>query len=71
MLPKGFREGHDGTLACPHRDCSTCPECVARHPQIVDGLGVHYWIADPSERSLFRTHVAWMQAGGNADRKYL
>ncbi len=52
-LPHGFREGHQGDLACPHRDISCCPRCADHHPEIVDCLGVHYWIPDPVERQTF------------------
>jgi hypothetical protein len=48
--PRGFREGHDGSLACPHRDVSVCPTCAAKHAEIVDVYGRHFWVADPVER---------------------
>src|SRR6266511_260708 len=38
-LPSGFREGHQGDLACPHRDCSVCPKCAAAYPEIVEVRG--------------------------------
>jgi len=41
-----FREGHDGSLACKHRDCSVCPDC-AKHPNVGDVVGQHYWFHDP------------------------
>ena len=49
--PKGFREGHTGNLACPHRDVTCCPQCAAKHPEIVEVYGQHFWIADQSERA--------------------
>ena len=48
-MPKGFRVGHSGDLACSHRDVSTCDECVARYANIVDGSGCHYWMKDAAE----------------------
>lgn len=48
-LPKGFREGHTGSLACPHRDISCCPEC-AKHPGVVEVYGQHFWVPDKAER---------------------
>jgi len=56
-LPKCFREGHDGSLAYPHRDVSTCEACERLYPQIVDVLGAHYWIDDPKEREALRSEV--------------
>jgi hypothetical protein len=50
-LPKGWREGTMGELACPHRDVSVCPECDAAHPEAVDVYGAHFWIADPADRA--------------------
>lgn len=46
-----FREGHDGGLACPHRDVSCCDRCRDAYEQIVDVYGVCYWIDDPAERA--------------------
>lgn len=51
-LPAGFREGHGGDLACPHRDVSCCDACAAQHSEIVDVYGQHFWISDPTEREL-------------------
>lgn len=48
--PKGFREGHDSSLACPHRDISCCPQCALQHEEIVNVYGRHYWIADKKDR---------------------
>src|SRR3954468_1334071 len=50
---KGFRTGHGGQLACPHRDLSCCPDCVRAHVEIVDVCGQHFWIADKEERESF------------------
>lgn len=49
-IPRGFRTGHDDSLACPHRDLSVCPACVAKYTEIVDVYGRHFWVADPVER---------------------
>ena len=49
-MPRGFREGRNGDLACPHRDVSCCPACAAKHPEIVEIGGQHFWIADEAER---------------------
>jgi len=48
--PAGFREGHNGDLACPHRNVSCCEPCAKAHPEIVEVACAHYWIADPAER---------------------
>lgn len=61
--PSGWRHGHDGELACPHRDCSVCPGCAAAHDECVDVLGAHYWVADADERSALRERVAAMAPG--------
>jgi len=50
-LPRGFRRGHDDSLACPHRDVSCCDACAAKHVEIVDVVGAHFWIPDPAERA--------------------
>lgn len=42
--PKGWREGHDSSLACPHRDCSVCPACALANPEAQDCAGAHFWI---------------------------
>lgn len=57
-LPKGFRRGHDGSLACPHRDCSTCEDCAGTYSEIVDVVGAHFWIADPEERAVLRAEIS-------------
>jgi len=50
--PRGqFRAGHDGGLACMHRDCSCCDLCRDAHEEIVDVYGVCFWVADPKERA--------------------
>jgi len=48
--PKGFRTGHDDSLACPHRDVSVCRKCATQYAEIVEVYGRHYWIADVAER---------------------
>ena len=50
-MPRGFRAGHDGSLACPHRDVSCCEGCASAYPEIVDVMGAHFWISDPNERA--------------------
>jgi len=61
--PRGFRTGHDDSLACPHRDVTCCPECAAKYPEIMDVAGRHYWVTDPDERAeleeLIRTESAY------------
>lgn len=49
--PRNFRYGHDGSLACSHRDVTCCPACASKHPEIIDVHGRHFWIADPAHRS--------------------
>lgn len=56
-MPKGFRIGHQGDLACPHRDITCCESCIANNPEIVDVLGAAYWISDPVEREAFKAEV--------------
>lgn len=48
--PDSFREGHDGSLACRHRDCSCCNECADAYPEIVDVVGAHFWVPTQEER---------------------
>lgn len=57
-VPKGWREGHGGDLACPHRDCSVCPSCAATTPEAVEVYGVHLWIPDPADRDALRAQMA-------------
>ena len=49
--PKGFRGGFDEELACPHRDCSVCPECANRYANIIEVYGVDYaeWVETIAE----------------------
>jgi hypothetical protein len=49
--PRGFRIGHGGDLACPHRDVTCCDQCASAHPEIMDVAGVHMWITDAAERA--------------------
>ncbi len=56
-LPKGFREGHGGDLACSHRDMSVCPEC-ARVTGVVEVYGQHFWIPDPVARRTLLAQIA-------------
>lgn len=57
-LPRGFRRGHDDSLACKHRDLSCCPECVAKYPEIVNVVGRHFWVPDEQERAELLAVVA-------------
>jgi len=41
-LPKGFRHGHDDSLACPHREVTCCEECAAANREIIEVYGRHY-----------------------------
>ena len=50
-LPQGFREGHAGDIACPHRDLTTCGACQAEHAEIAILGGQAFWIANPAERA--------------------
>lgn len=56
--PPGFRDGHGGDLACPHRDLSCCDDCAKAHPEIVESAGRHYWVNDPVERELMQKLAA-------------
>ena len=56
-LPRGFRRGHDDTIACPHRDMSCCTECANKHAELVDVYGVHYWIPNEAERAKLAEEV--------------
>ena len=58
MIPALWREGHDGSAACAHRDCSVCPACAAAYPQALEVYGAHFWIEDPAEREELRRLVA-------------
>jgi hypothetical protein len=49
-LPAGFREGHAGDLACPHRDMTVCNMCQLEHPEIISIGGQGFWMPDPAER---------------------
>ena len=42
--PRNFRAGHDGSLACPHRDVTCCPSCASKHVEIVEVYGHHFWV---------------------------
>lgn len=53
----GFREGHQGDLACRHREVSCCPQCAAAHPEIVAVEGLHFWIDDPAERAALKAEM--------------
>lgn len=51
--PNNFKPQDDGSVACPHRDIYCCEDCVAAHPELVDVMGIHFWIADPADRLAF------------------
>ena len=51
--PRGFREGLQEELACPHRDLSCCDECAAKYANIVESYGTHYWMRDEAELALW------------------
>jgi len=57
-LPRSYRRGHDGSLACKHRDLSCCPTCAAAHPEIVNVMGACFWVPDPSERAALMREIA-------------
>lgn len=50
--PKGWRTGHDGDLACPHRDVSVCADCARLHVEVIEIYGQHFWIASEAERAV-------------------
>ena len=56
-MPRGFSAGHDGSIACPHRDCSCCDACAKAHPEIVEVYAVHFWIADDAKRASLRAEL--------------
>lgn len=41
-LPKGFRRGHTGSIACPRRDLSCCPAC-AGSDFLLEVYGQHFF----------------------------
>lgn len=49
-LPRGFRRGHDDSLACPHRDCTCCNACAGKHIEIVEVGSTHFWVPNEAER---------------------
>lgn len=53
-LPKGFREGHCGDIACPHRDVTCCAPCAGAHEEIVEVGGQHFWVKNDAERAELR-----------------
>lgn len=59
-IPAHWNEQADGTLVCPHRSLSVCPDCFDAYDEVVDVWGVAYWIADPADRAEI--------IGRNADR---
>lgn len=50
-MPRGFRTGHGGNIACPHRNLSCCGTCAKEHEEIVEVYGQHFWLATPQERA--------------------
>ena len=53
-MPRNFRKGHGGDLACKHRDLSVCPACEAAYPEVVNVYGQCFWVADEAEREALR-----------------
>lgn len=51
--PKGWTEGHDGTLACPHRDLSVCDPCASENVEACEVVGAHFWVPDAAARAEF------------------
>jgi hypothetical protein len=62
-LARGFRRGHDDSLACKHRDVSCCPECAKAHEEIVNVCGQHYWVPDAAERKALIAEMDAFVAG--------
>lgn len=62
-MPSDWREGHDGSLACPHRDVSVCPSCASTHAEAVEVAGVHFWVGSAAERRLLRQQIAEIEHG--------
>ena len=58
LPPRGFREDASGAITCPHRDMTCCPACAAAHPQILDVLGAHFWVASETERAALVAEIA-------------
>jgi hypothetical protein len=56
-MPRGFRVGHNGDLACPHRDVSCCDNCAKNNPEIVEVFGQHFWESDPVENATLRKEM--------------
>lgn len=66
-LPRGFREGHGGDLACPHRDISCCAACAAAHPEIVEVYSQHFWVSDPGERASLRRELGMSEVSATEE----
>ncbi len=43
--PDRWRTNATGSLVCPHRNMSVCPDC-AEHPDITDVAGAHFYDPD-------------------------
>lgn len=43
-MPRGWKTGHGGDVACQHRDVSCCPEC-AKRPEVVAVYGQHFIVS--------------------------
>lgn len=63
-LPPDWLEGHDGGLACPHRNMSVCDACTKgpHAHQVIDVFGVHFWVASAAERDELTVALATAQA---------
>ena len=68
-LPRGFRRGHDDSIACRHRDLSVCPSCAAAHVELVDVAGAHFWVPDVVERAELLAEVAKLDAQRAQERE--
>lgn len=62
-LPRGFREGHCGDVACPHRDLSCCPAC-AGSDFLVEVYGQHFFAPQGREAA-----VAEFRAEGATEKE--
>lgn len=52
-----YRFNADGSVVCPHRDLSCCPQCLASDPDLMDVIGAVYIVTDPGERLLIESII--------------
>lgn len=58
-IPAGFHINATGEVVCPCRSTSCCDRCAAKHEEIVEVYGQHFWEPDKAEReSLLRDMAA-------------